>query len=216
SSCEEDVIMHIQRAPTGAPDGVKSLFSDRVKALPYEEGKDYPLALRETHDKPSRKILKLEWAAQRINALAHVDLRINAPQNCTSFYWGDIQEEGLGLEMGNPGERKWKLPIEDIKLYMYLISGPKGKVKLLFRGHEHLKEHHVYATAGGKEKVVATTMPVGMDSLYVRSFTKQKDTGYIITTGPKIRDWTKSAMERVPGTSVTTVGPVHSLRDKAV
>ncbi|MCX6989623.1 MAG: metallophosphoesterase, partial [Chlamydiae bacterium] len=46
SSCEEDVIMHIQRAPTGAPDGVKSLFSDRVKALPYEEGKDYPLALR--------------------------------------------------------------------------------------------------------------------------------------------------------------------------
>jgi len=211
-----DAIMHIQRAPSGAPDGVKSLFTNRVKDISYEEGKDYPLALRENLDSPSRKKLKLEWAAQRINALAHVDTRMKSPSTCTSFYWGDIQEEGLGIEMGNPSERQWKLPTQDVKLYMYLISGPKGKVKLLFRGHEHLKEHHAYATPKGKEKVVATTMPVGMDSLYTRSFTKQKDTGYIITTAPKVRDWTKSAMERVPGTSLTTMGPVHSLRSKSV
>jgi hypothetical protein len=213
---EQDLIMHIQRAPSGTPDGVKSLFTRRVKDISYEEGKDYPLALRENLDSPSRKKLKLQWAAQRINALALVDTRMKSPPTCTSFYWGDIQEEGLGLEMGNPSERQWKLPTQDVKLYMYLISGPKGKVKLLFRGHEHLKEHHAYTTPEGKEKVVATTMPVGMDSPYTRSFPKQKDTAYIITTAPKVRDWTKSAMERVPGTSLTTMGPVHSLRSKCV
>ena len=216
STSDEDLIMSIERAPSGAPDGVKSLFSKRVKALPYQGGKDYPSALRETSHKPLRKILKIHWAAQRINALAHVDSRINTNLSTTSFYWGDVQEEGLGLEMGNPSERKWKLPPEDIKLYMYLISEPKAKVKLLFRGHEHLKEHHCYTVPGGKEKIVATTMPVGMDSQYVRSFPTQKDTAYLITTAPKVKDWSKSAMEREPGTSVTTMGPVNNLRSKAV
>jgi hypothetical protein len=182
-----------------------ALLSHRVKTLHFSEKADYKAQLAKA-PKSERKRIKQEWAAQRIRALAKSDIqRAKAGlgidnYDLTAFNWGDMQNAGLETWLGSFGDRRWKMAPADVKHYMRLISSPGSgaKVKLVFRGHEHLKQHHMH-----EGKVVVTTLPVGMDSPYKDRFPRQLDTAYLLTTGPKVKGWTKQALLREPGASVT-------------
>jgi hypothetical protein len=200
-------------------DGLRSQLSQRVKDITYSEESNYTDLLKSEQDKIKRKQLKQEFAAQRISQLALSDKRsISSCGNSrhlhlptTAFNWGDVEVEGLASHLTDLGTRNWKLSPEDIKHYMRLISVEGGKVKLLFRGHEHIKQHHEFSG-----KVVATTLPVAMLGLYKEFFQDQHDTVYVLTTNPKVKDWLKTPYVCNPKDCATIILEDHPIRDPSV
>ncbi|NDD57998.1 MAG: serine/threonine protein phosphatase, partial [Chlamydiae bacterium] len=220
--------MPIPLAPTSDFHGVQNLFSPRVKQIlkmadkritdEYIPSKSSALLENQSqrveqiyknwtqtcNDPILRKQLKREAAAQRIYHLAFLDFRPPSVLAQTTTNWGDIASEGEASLLLDPGSRNWKLSPQDIKNYFKMISTENHKVKYLFRGHEHeSKHHHVGA------KLVATTLSVGMDSPLQVKYPHQADLSYILTTAPKIKDWTKKAIMRASGDSFCeTTDPV--------
>lgn len=219
----EHAVITIPKVSKDSPPS--SLLSARVKALPFDEAKNYPTLLKEA-SKPERKALKAEYAAQRVHTLAKKDTTRSssfgyycADSSLTAFNWGDMPgAEALGsfpTMLEDMGARRWIMTPDDVKHYLRAISTsptsdeePSAKVKLVFRGHQHQVQH--YTTAKGK--LVATTLPVGMENeSYKRLFSGQDDTAYVLETGPKVNAWKKLVMTRKPGTSDTIVGPAEKL-----
>ena len=79
------------------------------------------------------------------------------------------------------------------------LSSEQHRVTMLFRGHQHGFQHLMH-----EEKVIATTLPVGMDSNpgYQKQFS-QPDRAYIIKPARKVNDWQKRALLREPGHAKT-------------
>jgi hypothetical protein len=189
-------------------------LSARITSLEVDFEVDYIDGLNLTQDKLQRRELKLLQAAKVIKA--HWEKEKDRRSDLTAYNWGDVGEES---RFGSLGQREWSLTPEDIYHYMRL-SSEKNAVKLLIRGHEHLIQHHTLqkqSKKGVKTKLIATTMSIGMDvsAHYVNiQFPDQLDTGYILTTSPKVREWTKRAVLRQPGGShvqITEPYPIRSL-----
>lgn len=151
---------------------------------------------------------KLQKSARRMKELWKKYKESRTDQELTIYNWGDIDSYTLFESVGN---RAWKLSPEDVKHYLR-VSSPTHRIKLVFRGHEHLKQHWTY-----NKKVVVSTMPVGMDSAgYKERFPGQADTAYILTTASKVKDWTKVAYLRDPGESTRQITQPYPIRDVTI
>lgn len=113
----------------------------------------------------------------------------------TVYNWGDVTESETTL--GPLGNRQYKLSAKDIRHY-FDLSSEQHKVMMLFRGHQHGFQHIML-----DDKVIATTLPVGMDCpAYQRRF-NQPDRAYIITPKSKVENWQKRAILREAGKAIT-------------
>jgi len=211
NTAEPSAKIPVPKAHVGAYDetapakGVQDLFSERVKAIRFESKKNYQEEISRTRDPDARKRLELERAAQRICALAEADITRPSGPNLTAFNWGDMTERGDSVP-GWMGTREWKLCADDVSLFFLLNRSENHSVELAFRGHQHKMQHYI-----SDGKVVVTTLPVGMDSIYKQHFPGQQDTCYIITTKKTVKEWQKEAMLRSPGKPVTVVSKVYSI-----
>lgn len=131
-------------------------------------------------------------AAKRINdiryRMAMRTLRNADDANLTAYNWGDVTDESS--EFGALGYRQFKLNAFVIRDYLDL-SSDHHKVAMLFRGHQHQFQHLMH-----KDKVLVTTLPVGMSSPYKHYFNGQCDRAYIITPQNQVANWTKRAILR--------------------
>lgn len=159
----------------------------------------------------SVKFLKLCIAADIISQLYEED---DYDNQLTKYNWGDM---GHSTHLGDAGQRKWKLSPQDVKAYLRVCS-PNHPVKMIFRGHEHLKQHHTINSKTAKEKIIVSTMPIGMDThnYYIKNYPNQMDTCYILTTAGRIRNWSKQAYLRNPGESVVEITPYYPIRSSDV
>lgn len=181
----------------------KRELSGRVSAITVDAAADYKAQITMTNDKALRKQLKQQAAAHQIKQLWGRESKREAGLGTTPYNWGDVDH--MTSNMGDPGMRRWKLKPQDIQHALRLASA-QNKVKMIFRGHQHEKQHY---TVG--EKIIATTLPVGMDSQHYAQHYSQKDTAYVLTTAPKVKDWQKVAFERVGGSSVVTISDPLSI-----
>lgn len=160
----------------------------------------------------------LQKAAQRISALAEMqraDARtLYGP--LTVYNWGDVSDNGetkVDRPLGEPdkaGKRQYYWSVEDIRNYLDL-SSEKHRVDMIFRGHQHKFQHFKH-----KDKVLVTTLPVGMDGPYGGAFGGQLDRSCILTLKPQVEDWTKRSLLRESGSSLTMVTEELSVTDSAI
>jgi len=149
---------------------------------------------------------KLQKAANRVKELFE---RAKQDDDLTAYNWGDM---GVYTRLGLLGYRNWKMAPDDVKEY-FRVCADKHKVKMLFRGHEHLKQHHKYQGKSGK-KTIVSTMPVGMGCpAYKDKFKGQRDTGYLLYIKAKIKESEKAAYERQPNSSEVSISKPISIRD---
>lgn len=187
-------------------------FSKRVQEIKIDEDylKKYE---KEAPQRTERKQWKLMKAAKVIQDLQKKEGR--RLEDFTAYNWGDIDNDGYSYP-GDLGNRYWSVGAQDVKNYLNLCSTLEDvnpvKVKKLIRGHQHKKRHHKV-----KDKVLVTTLTVGMDSTYAPRYPDQKDTFYVIEMKPKISNCTKTVFERVAGESKTTKGktlPLQGVEDE--
>lgn len=112
----------------------------------------------------------------------------------TAYNWADVSNKETKL--GHLGARKYALSVRDIRHYLDL-SSEQHRVMMIFRGHEHEFKHHM-----DEERVVVTTLPVGMDSPYNLRY-DQPDRAYIIRLSARMVDWTKRGILRMTGRTVS-------------
>jgi len=183
-------------------------FSNRINKIKIDDDL-IKSKLKLVTNKTDRKKWKLMHAIKKIKQLHKSSHIFRSHLSVTAYNWGDIDKQSFP---GDLGRREWKISPEDLKNYLYLCSTLEEenpiKVKMIFRGHEHLKQHHVF-----KKKVVSTTLPVAMDSLYATKYPNQKDTFYVIDIAPKVKNWTKTIFEREQGSSTTRKGNTTLLQD---
>jgi len=158
-----------------------SLRVRSVKLDPYVEYKD----LENSDPSENKEHYRFLHVVKNIVNICKKDRRsldgLDGGFPITAFNWGDISRSNTIL--GPMGMRRWALSSENISNYMQLISSDKAQVKLLFRGHQHKKAHHLY-----NETLVATTLPVSMFENYTQlGF----DSFYLLTTHAKYKNWTK-------------------------
>lgn len=161
--------------------------------------------------KTKKRILKQKIAALKIQRLIEEEKSNNPSREITVYNWGDVSKSNQTSYMGNPGRRDWNLAPQNVKDSLELSSSVH-KIKLVFRGHQHELQHHCALN----DKLVVTTMPVGMDSPYSRNFLRQYDTVYVLTTAPKVKDWTKQSFLREPGQSTKEITPSVPIRDTEI
>jgi len=173
-------------------------FSDRIKAIEFQEEANYEAVLKQARHEGNKSLVKstkLKMAAKKIKQLS----KMEPYSKLTPYNWGDMADTEES-SLGDLGTRQWKIAAQDVKHYFHLVSTPENKVKLLFRGHQHQFKHHIH-----QNKLVVSTLPVGMDSVYKHKFPKQRDGAYVLTTAPKVKDWKKIALQRKSGESKTTI-----------
>jgi hypothetical protein len=184
----------------------KRELSTRILNIKMVPNKNYQKLIDGEKDKKLRMQYKQQHAAQRIRKLFEEERDSIQDPDITRYNWGDISSHPTESYLGSPGFRTWKISVADVKHYLRLSSYP-NKVKMLFRGHEHLKQHHFV-----NKKIVVSTMPVGMESNYGSQFKNQLDTAYILTTDPRVRNWTKVAYLREPGKATKEVTQEYQIR----
>lgn len=183
-------------------------LSDRIKNLEIDPKADLFLLVL-TVEKEERKRIKLQLGAKKLTELWEVDKK-RPTDDITAFNWGDVSVFGRS-QLGDPGTRQWKLTPHDAKLCLRVLS-PRHRIKLMFRGHEHRKQHHVV-----DGKVFITTLPIGMDlGNYSSHYEPQFDTVYVLTTAPKVKNWTKEAFLRSKGEGTKIVTQKHLIRDEMI
>ncbi|WP_211259923.1 hypothetical protein [Waddlia chondrophila] len=64
--------------------------------------------------------------------------------------------------------------------------------------------------------MIVSTLPVGMDSPYKARFLDQADRAYILDVRPKVKDWTKKAITRKSGESVSEISEPVGIRETRV
>jgi hypothetical protein len=175
----------------------KQKFSKRIEEIEIRPDVDYELLLEKLKkQKADKKIIqdvKLKIAVKRLRQLAWIEEQERTPNDHLNAYmWGDVAVKKESSYLGMMGYREWKLTPDDIKHCLRVNSG-LNKTKMIFRGHQHQITHHF-----SKGKMIATTLPVGMDSIYATLFPGQDDKCYILTTAKRVKDWTKVSMTRKP------------------
>lgn len=188
----------------------KREFSKRVQQLISQ-------ARRTPDDKPlPGKINSLWGNVKQQRAAKHIDLLFQEDRHglsTTRYTWGNmmaIQEEKQGPCFESIEEGKWGLIPNNLKDYFRLCSS-KHQVKMMFRGHQHAKQHHEY-----HGKVLVTTMPVGPNSAIGKSLFQEQldtaytlDTTYILVTATKVKDWKKIAyLRKVQEATQEIIGPL--------
>ena len=178
---------------------IKRDLSERVKKLGPNFAVKYEEMLK-TAPKEARKQLKLEWAASRIKEL----WAIQSPPNerATAYNWGDV-DPSLSTPQGVFFCRSWRVSHRDLKHYLTLTGA-----RFLFRGHQHDQVHHEV-----NQKVMATTLPVGLD---VPIYDSPDDVAYVLKIAPKVTNWQKKRYLRTIEDKETTVSPFYPLKSKEV
>jgi hypothetical protein len=205
----------VSRAAMIIPKKDPAKLSERMLQLVNGDTHKEYMQKIENANAEERKALKVKCAAAFIHQLLNPPGFFSSPYNkmgldieLTAYNWGDMCKKLVSLR--SLGARQWKISPMVVKNY-FLVSTSKHKVKLLMRGHEHQKQHHEY-----EGKIIVSTMPVGMDSMYGNRYIGQQDTAYILQTDVNFKNLTKKAYERSPGTSEVTISnPVH-LRDGSI
>ncbi|CCB92017.1 hypothetical protein WCH_BJ09020 [Waddlia chondrophila 2032/99] len=155
---------------------------------------------------------KVSLAAKKVKELAEKEDQGNRSDAfggiLTAYQWADVGDDTYISSLGN---RKWRLSPEDIK-HSFRLASTKHKVKMLFRGHQHYFKHHCVKV----DKVIVSTLPVGMDSPYKACFPDQADRAYILDVRPKVKDWTKKAITRKSGESVSEISEPVGIRETRV
>lgn len=174
-------------------------LSERVKNITYDLTMDYHKTIDE-REKGQRWELKLKLAARQISKLVVNDERGHLEY--TTYNWGDVMPSGSSY-LGDLGLRYWKISPADVLHYMRLSSGKFAKVYAMIRGHEH--QHEKFRHYMHVDKVIITTLTVGMDSNlpYQQLYRFQPDRAYILTTRPKV--WLKQGILRDPRSWKTVV-----------
>ncbi|MGR3952168.1 MAG: metallophosphoesterase [Chlamydia sp.] len=118
----------------------------------------------------------------------------------TKYNWGDVTmtKSSYGL----PGDRQFQLNAEDIIDCLKISSGPNHQVTKIFRGHQHKFQQLKH-----NNRVVVTTLPVGIDSPYNKQSTNY-DRSYIITLIGTIDSWKKQAILRESGSSISRLSKI--------
>lgn len=168
-------------------------LSERIQSIGISEDLEILQQKLLFADKGSeqRKRLKMQISAKRLSMLI---ARQNEEdqEGRTAYNWGDVDETYSYL--GDLGNRKWCLSLENIKDYLR-VSSAAHKVKKVFRGHEHEFCEHRY-----KGKVLVSTLPVGSDSSgYKGRFIDNPDRAYIMTVAQRCEDWKKMEISREMG-----------------
>ncbi|MBM3207254.1 MAG: serine/threonine protein phosphatase [Chlamydiae bacterium] len=185
---------------------VYHLLSSRVRSIEIDDSINYEELLDVTTEKNEKKRIKQQIAAKKIHTLATRDIRNSYNRNVNGFCWADIKLDEGESQIESLEYRMYKLSVKDIKHYLRLISSDYAKVKMVFRGHEHVHCLHF-----NKGKTVAVTLPIGMDSPMKDKYRGQLDTFYVLTTGGKVKDWKKQSIKRASGSSLYEVSPSHSI-----
>lgn len=131
----------------------------------------------------------LTASAKRIRKLVERWKRSEA--HATAYNWGDVHADKTHL--GTLTARTYNLSPRDIRHYLD-ISSEQHRVEMLFRGHQHGFQHFMH-----EDKVIATTLPVGMNSPGYQKHYEQPDRAYIIKPALTIAEWSKRAMLRETG-----------------
>jgi hypothetical protein len=153
------------------------------------------------------KKLQTECAANRIRYLAEA---YGKDPEHTAFNWGDIEKVTTNTPAIKRRAKVWALSPKDLN-YWLLVNSTQHKVGLIFRGHEHELQHWTHAG-----KVLATTLPVGMDSPFIRKYPKQSDRAYILETAPALSDWQKQALVRKHAESTTLLTEQYPIESEAI
>jgi hypothetical protein len=185
------------------------ILSKRIGQIAFDSEVDYQAMINKEEDKSERRRLKQFHAAQRIYDLAKQDKKARGKGDIfTAFNWADVAQK---TRLKSLETREWGLSPEDIK-HCLRLSSAKHKVKMVFRGHQHSFAHHL----DKKDRVLVSTLPVGMDSAgYMKNF-DQLDRAYILDTAPKVKNWTKRAITRASGESESAVSDASGIREQLV
>lgn len=135
----------------------------------------------------------LAGAAQRIHTLVQQSKQLEP--HMTVYNWGDVSQNATMTF--NLGPRHYALSAQDIRHYLDL-SSQQHRVMMLFRGHQHGFQHLIH-----EDKVLVTTLPVGMDCPVYQNKFFQPDRAYIIKPTTLAADWKKRAILREKGRAVT-------------
>lgn len=139
--------------------------------------------------------LALSQAAKRIQQLVVESRHIE--EELTLYNWGDANQDYTRTYYLS--DRSYSLSVADIQHYLDL-SSDQHRVMMLFRGHEHAFQHLMH-----EDKLLVTTLPVGMDCpAYSNRFT-QPDRAYIITPSKEMQNWRKRAILREKGQNTAFV-----------
>ena len=136
---------------------------------------------------------KLSEAAKRVDTLVKNSF---LEHDMTAYNWADVTTSEISTTWGL-GNRQYALSSRDIRHYLDL-SSEQHRVEMIFRGHQHAFQHLKY-----NNKVLVTTLPVGMDSLGYKDRFDQLDRAYIINPKAEVKDWTKRAILRESGETST-------------
>lgn len=175
-------------------------ISQRIKQIQAKliNGTDYRQLLVNMNDKQERRQIKQKIAAKRIIKLIEQDNHLNGQRDISTYYWGDMTEEEYSY-VGDPGARQWGLTVKDVKHYLRL-SSLDHRVKRIYRGHQHKIQYFV-----DSDRIIVTTLSVGMDSIYSKSLPYQPDTVHVLYTAPKVKDWQKQSYLRECGQTTQNV-----------
>ncbi len=197
-------------------------LSERIKNMKIDESINYQDLLDKLKDKSSlsseeknqRSELKQKIAAKRIEQLVQQSKELREKsdsfdESLTAYNWADVDEFQTWL--GSLGDRGWHMNAQDIKQYLRLSSA-QHKVKKIFRGHEHKHKHLKL----DDEKVVSTTLTIGIDTGYARyDLINEHDAAYLLTTASTAKEWTKQALLRKKGASeILITKPVSLYSDE--
>ena len=133
-------------------------------------------------------------------------------KDMTAYNWADVEEDdSWGSSAGCLGTRQYNLCATDIRAYLDL-SSEQHRVMMIFRGHQHKFQHLMHA-----EKVIVTTLPVGMNCPGYSERYTQPDLAYIIQPAVLVENWKKRAILRDKDHTVTdTITSPHPLTSAEV
>lgn len=140
----------------------------------------------------------LQKSARRICEIAEKSFFSVNEENYTLFNWADIKDNGTDSTLSGLASRGYVLNATDVQHYLN-ISTDLHRVALIFRGHQHK-----FAEAMIDERVVVSTLPVGIDC---KAYNYNKhDRAYILTPQEKVEGWSKRIILRKRGedTSIIT------------
>lgn len=158
-------------------------LSDRVKKLAEGDPNDYV----------TKCALRVVELVKKINHQVENSLSL-----CN---WADAKTEGdlLESDLGLLGNRACKICPSDIDAYLTL-SSVVNKVNILLRGHSH-----IYAHAKLDEKVVATTLTMGVEG----DRTPDKDVAYLLI--PDRTGWKKQLITRTKHSSDSQISGLYDI-----
>ncbi|MEI6243019.1 MAG: metallophosphoesterase [Chlamydiota bacterium] len=158
---------------------------------------------------PIRNELKLQIAAQRIQALLKNQQKLRSDPDYSTYNWGDIVRDPFFQSfMGDLNTRGWQLAPKDVWHYLRLCSTKTSKVICIDKGHSH--EQMDYSFRG---KLVASVLPIAPNTTHPNCQDLGPDVGYLYITSSKVRDWTRTVIQRERHEEQCTIRPTRTLRE---